>query len=249
MWDKVAGKLARLDALDHQRQVFGAQQHDYELFAPLAEDELASLELKLGVSLPKELRTFYLEVGDGIAGPYYGLHSSFSLPAYRPFELYTNAATFRARDPRQSEDDYFTVDRNELTGLIGIIDEGCGHEICLITTGPRAGEVVMLSIEGHLHETKKTFLHFYDDWLDRELGKFEMVRSLMDSDASLKEIEDQIREKFGTLDAEDILISIVDVEKPVELFGTAHHRIYPGATQTPWYESVLREWREAKQEQ
>jgi hypothetical protein len=250
MWNEVATKLARLKALDQERQVFGAQHHEYELFSRLSDEELAEIEQWLGVAFPKELRAFYQEVGDGIAGPYYGLNPSVRVEPYRPSELYIDAAAFRARVPQASEteEDYFTVDREELTGLIGIIDEGCGHEICLVTTGPRTGEVVMLSIEGHLHETNQTFLQFYTGWLDRELGKFEMVRELMDGESSLEEIDKEVMEKFGTYDAEDIIISIANAEKPEELFGTAHHRIYHGATQTPWYESVLREWREAKRE-
>lgn len=244
MWDEVATKLARLKALDQQRQVFGAQHHDYDLFPPLSEEDLAGPEQWLGVPFPKELRAFYREVGDGIAGPYYGLHPTVRIDAYRPSELYTDAATFRSRAPGASESDgYITVDRQELTGLLAIIDEGCGHEVCLVTSGPRTGEVVMVSIEGHVHETNQTFLQFYTEWLDEELGKFEMVRDLMNGESSLEEIDKQVHEKFGTYDAEDIIISIANAAKPVELFGTAHHRIYHGATQTPWYESVLREWR------
>ena len=68
----------------------------------------------------------------------------------------------------------------------------------------------------------------------------------MDSGASLAEINQAVRGKFESYDAEDIIVSIADVEKPAALFGNGGNRIYHGATQTPWYEKVLREWREAR---
>ena len=72
-----------------------------------------------------------------------------------------------------------------------------------------------------------------------------MVVRLMSSGATLETIDAQANERFKSYDAEDIIVSIADVEKPAHLFGTGGSRIYHGATQTPWYESVLRDWRKA----
>jgi hypothetical protein len=245
MWEETAVKLSRLAALDRRRQVFGADYHDYELFSTLSAEELREVEDAWGARFPQELRAFYQEVGDGVAGPYYGVNPSVRVTPYRPSEPYTEVATFRALASHASDDNYVTVNRDDLTGLFGVIDEGCGHEICVVTKGPHADEVIMLSIEGSLHETGLTFHRFYEQWLDRELGKFDFVKDLMSSVATFEEIETGVLDKFGTYDAPDIIVSVADVEKPVDLFGTTHSRIYHGATQKPWYESVLREWREA----
>ena len=172
-----------------------------------------------------------------------------AVTGYRPSEIYTDAATLRAMsgdDSSKSEDGYFEVNKDYLTGLITIIDEGCGHETCLITTGPRAGEVVKVSLEGYVHETGKNLIETYEGWLDPELEKFETVRKMMIDGASLDEISRAFVEQFGSHDAGDIVVSVADVEKPVELFGTEYHRIYHGASQKPWYESVLREWRKTQ---
>lgn len=248
MWEEIFEKLAHLRDLDKQFQVFGAEHHRYYLGHEVAEEILALVERRLGVVLPAELREFYLDWGNGVLGPHYGLRQVLDLEGYRPSEPYTDAATLRALALKQGRahesDDYFEIEREHLTGLISIIDEGCGHEVCLVTSGPRVGELVNVSADGYVHETNRTLIQTYEQWLDRELGKFETVRRLMLSGASLEEINREIREKFDTYDAEDIIVSIADVEKPEELFGSGGSKIYHGATQTPWYEKVLREWRE-----
>jgi hypothetical protein len=250
MWEEIFTKINRLIELDKQHQVFGAGRHGYRLWYEVPEETVASMERRLGVVLPHELRKFYLDWGDGVLGPHYGLRQIEDLEGYRAGEAYTDAATLRARAREtgyaSDADKYFEIDRGELTGLIAIIDEGCGTEMCLVTNGPRVGEVVSVSAEGCVHETGRTLIQTYEQWLDRELAKFETVRNLMDSGASLDEINQEFREKFESYDAEDIVVSIADVKKPAALFGSGGSKIYHGATQTPWYEQVLREWREAK---
>jgi hypothetical protein len=248
MWDDIFTKLERLLDLDNQRQVFGADRHYYSLAYQVPEAEMANLERRLGVSLPAELREFYLDWGNGVVGPHYGLRPIEEIEGYRASQPYTDAATLRAQALKEGRardsEEYFTVERSDLSGLVAIIDEGCGHEICLVTNGPRAGEVVNVSAEGYVHETNRTLIQTYEQWVDRELGKFELVKSLMTSGAALDEIDCEVREKFESYDAEDIIVSIANVEKPAALFGSGGSRIYHGATQTPWYEKILREWRE-----
>lgn len=250
MWEDIFTKLERLLNLDNQLQVFGASNHQYYLADPVSEEELASLEYRLRAVLPAELRDFYLNWGNGVVGPHYGLRPIEDLEGYRAGEAYTDAARLRSLAIDQGEatesDEYVAIERAQLTGLIVVIDEGCGHELCLVTNGPRSGEVVNVSADGYIHEMGRTLIQTYEQWVDRELGKFEMVRDLMDSGALLEEINQAVRGKFESYDAEDIIVSIADVEKPAALFGSGGSKIYHGATQTPWYEKVLREWREAR---
>jgi hypothetical protein len=247
MWEETKKKIERLSALDKQCQVFGASTHDYHLYNRLSEDDVATYEDWLGARFPEELRAFYREVGNGVAGPHYGLLEAHSVRGYRPSEPYTDAATLHAKSGHHSDRSphYFEISHDQITGLIVIIEEGCGQETCLITTGPRVGEVVHVSAEGYVHETGKGLIETYNEWLDEALGKFETVRKMMIDGSSLDEISSAIREQFDSHDAEDIVVSIADAEKPVELFGTQGCRIYHGASQTPWYEGVLREWRKA----
>lgn len=246
MWEDTIAKLNRLAGLDKQRQVFGADHHFYSLDYEVPEEEIADVERRLGVSLPAELREFYLDWGNGVVGPHYGLRPIEEIESYRAREPYRDAARLRALALEQGRahesDDYFEIEREHLTGLITVIDEGCGHELCLVTNGPRAGEVVNVSADGYVHETSRTLLQTYEQWVDRELGKFELVQRLMSNGSSLEEITSALSEKFDTFGAEDIIVSVADVEKPAALFGSGGTKIYHGATQTPWYENVLREW-------
>jgi len=70
---RIVEELARLRELDPDLQQFGALDHEYELNPPLSEEELRTFEREHGLSLPAEYRRFLAQVGNGGAGPYYGL--------------------------------------------------------------------------------------------------------------------------------------------------------------------------------
>lgn len=66
----------RVDAVaaaDAGRKVCGASSHRFVLHQVLTVAELADLEQAIGVRLPEEYRVFLLEVGNGGAGPDYGI--------------------------------------------------------------------------------------------------------------------------------------------------------------------------------
>ncbi len=71
--DVIIAKLSRLKQLDPRFEVFGAAAHEYTLNPPLSEIEIASVESKYRCRLPEEYRAFLLNIGNGGAGPFYGL--------------------------------------------------------------------------------------------------------------------------------------------------------------------------------
>ena len=73
--DFVLEKLAKKRELDPDCIGFGVKKHRYELQPPIEESRLVKLERKYGISLPEEYRHFVLEIGNGGAGPSYGLYS------------------------------------------------------------------------------------------------------------------------------------------------------------------------------
>jgi len=79
--ERLVQKLARLRALDPDLQQFGALEHEYRLRPTLSEQALAAFEREHGLTLPAEYRLFLERVGNGGAGPYYGL---VPLAAWRP---------------------------------------------------------------------------------------------------------------------------------------------------------------------
>src|SRR5438309_1041073 len=65
--------LGELDRRDPRRKVFGSGGHDYKLNPPLPVAVIEAFEGRHGVSLPEDYRLFITEIGNGGAGPYYGV--------------------------------------------------------------------------------------------------------------------------------------------------------------------------------
>lgn len=65
--------LRRMEAIDPEYQLFGAKVHRYKLNPPLSMSELEHIEGKYGCEFPEEYRRFITTIGNGGAGPYYGL--------------------------------------------------------------------------------------------------------------------------------------------------------------------------------
>lgn len=245
MWDEVLEKLARLREMDSQCQAFGAEWHRYALRPRLSPSALGQVERRLRAPLPESLRTFYSEVGNGVAGPHYGLRPAHALRSYRAREPYPGAGGFW-RPVTESEGPggktrRVQVSRREWVGILALVDGGCGSEIGLVASGPEPGAVVYLHPEDGLVETERTLVDVYHEWLDRELASFAAVESLMRAGATFEEIQERMRGQ-GVFDVGGLIASIAGVPLPRELFGAPGQRTYHGAVQLPWYEQVLREW-------
>ncbi|HSQ57589.1 MAG TPA: SMI1/KNR4 family protein, partial [Gemmata sp.] len=85
--DDLGELLARLRAADRVFRVFGSDHHRYQLGAVLSEAELRNFESAHQIKLPADYRRFLATVGNGGAGPYYGLEplGTFGRDLSRPF--------------------------------------------------------------------------------------------------------------------------------------------------------------------
>jgi hypothetical protein len=70
---EIKQKLTALANRDPKYQLFGASYHRYELRPPIPETRLSAMEREYGARLPEEYRHFLVNLGNGGAGPYYGL--------------------------------------------------------------------------------------------------------------------------------------------------------------------------------
>ena len=69
----IVQRLAEAAQRDRNRKVFGALGHHYKLNPTLAVSVIGAFEKLKGLSLPEDYRHFITEIGNGGAGPYYGV--------------------------------------------------------------------------------------------------------------------------------------------------------------------------------
>ena len=73
--ERIKQKLKELKATDVNFEVFGSEEHRYSFNPVLTENEITSFEKKHNLTLAEEYRLFIKEIGNGGAGPFYGLLS------------------------------------------------------------------------------------------------------------------------------------------------------------------------------
>lgn len=249
MWDSVLEKIAVLQEMDKQFQAFGAEMHRYERRPCVSESEIAAWESQWHCRLPEQLRSFYLTVGNGIVGPSYGLFPLQELGCVRPdmpfpgedecCRLFETAPSYYGENETDGENDEWLI---LPPGVIAVIDTGCGHYLCLETTGEQPGRVIYASCDFPAGESQYTLVDLYHQWLDEEIPKFTLVRELIDTGAALSEIEKQFTRRFPHSIARNIVASMVNAHQPVESFTSDDFRITVGCIETSWYEHVLDEW-------
>ncbi len=252
MWETIVGQIGELQKLDRQFQNFGAREHRYELRPCLSAKALEQIEYNLTFKLPKELASFYLEAGNGIAGPEYGLtpaddlyaDTDESFPGVRALHKAALAAGFE--DISETEG---LVPEDGLPGVVTLIECGCGETKSMVVEGPEAGQMLWLG-EDTFVALPQTLYQLYEEWLNNSLAQFLTVERLMRSGASYTGIEEKFEELFpeSPNNAGSLISSLADIRKPPELFGSPAQKliIAHGAAQDPWFEQVLKNWQRAR---
>jgi len=166
---KIAAAIDRLRTANPPPDVFGARHHRFVLNIPLPEPEVAAFEMAHRIRLPDEYRRFLVDVGNGGAGPYYGLFKLGERMDLRdlcswtendgvvgvPAEPFPHSGAWNDLSGAPTEDDEEDVSYDQLmeefedryfsphhmNGAIPIADLGCAHGHWLVVTGPEAGNV------------------------------------------------------------------------------------------------------------
>src|SRR5262249_10052106 len=162
--------LHRLRAADTCFRVFGSEQHRYRLGPVLSEAELAAFERDNAIRLPEDYRRFLSTVGNGGAGPYYGLEplSTFGRDLSRPFPLVaaTDTLTDEALERLLNCADY--------PGVLEVCHQGCAIYSYLVVNGPTYGTI--WDGREDFYPTGLTFGAWYQRWLEHVLRMLDNER-------------------------------------------------------------------------
>ncbi|GAA2890786.1 hypothetical protein Acy02nite_74050 [Actinoplanes cyaneus] len=179
---RISGKLAVARESPVAAQVFGATNHQFRLGARLPEIVVAEFEERHEVELPAAYRRFLVELGNGGAGPGYGLtpleeacgrclpgHLSRPSP-YLPGRDYECDWVIRYEEP-------WGVDSVFLPGTLNVADHGCSLNTRLTTTGPARGRLFDVDSGGLPTRSNAPqiveeldFLAWYERWLDEAIA-------------------------------------------------------------------------------
>ncbi|MEV6217309.1 SMI1/KNR4 family protein [Nocardia sp. NPDC051833] len=132
-----------------RRLPLGAGRHRYLLNRPLAESEVSAFEARHGVELPEDYRSFIVEVGDGGAGPFYGIFrldrtdldgrdGADLVPGFLAGAFpHTQSWNELGDGTPEAEDEYF--DPAHIRGSLDVSHQGCGYMVRLVLDGPHRG--------------------------------------------------------------------------------------------------------------
>ena len=165
-------RIQQLRQADRKLRVFGAEKHRYHLQRTLSESELAEFERARGCRLPEDYRVFLQHVGNGDAGPYYGLNSlqkaSIERDLSQPFP-FTAATDFYGED---NGDENYEPELNaydDFPGIIELCDMGCATYCYLVVNGPAYG-TVWWNDENFHPASERSFHSWYRQWCERKLA-------------------------------------------------------------------------------
>lgn len=167
-------RLAELCAADPERKVFGAASHRYQLRPPLDEPAIAAFEARHDIELPADYRTFVREVGDGGAGPDYGVYGLY----FAEYSVLRDPFPYVERTVNVLD-----TQHEPLPGLLMLCSAGCSHYRGLVVSGAARGTMwndVSLYGDG-VAPYHRTFTGWYEAWIDgclRELAREPVVAEL-----------------------------------------------------------------------
>ena len=167
--EQIRELIRRLAAADASLRVFGADMHRYRLNPCLSEDDLAAFESVNGIALPEDYREFLRRVGNGGAGPFYGLRplSADERELARPFPF---EATANMSEPVERPEGEWDT---RAPGILELCHQGCTYYYWLVVSGPSHGTVWEADDDVSFFPTRLTFLQWYRSWAEKALQALE----------------------------------------------------------------------------
>ncbi|MBP1994367.1 SMI1/KNR4 family protein [Paenibacillus eucommiae] len=192
--ERIKDKLKKAKRKDKAFLVFGASSHKYSVNEKLAAEELADWQAKNQITLPEPYAQFLTEIGNGGAGPYYGIYSLEKAASYTD----TNALAAKCvlhpkvsqeewnhliepliRDEDISDLEYDAARDRVLGGMLCMGTQGCDYDMYLVLEGEHRGKVVYTSDFYPDHPFffvyEDNFLDWYERWLDEIMLDYEIT--------------------------------------------------------------------------
>lgn len=178
--ERLLKKLAQCQQVDSECQQFGSQKHRYQINPPLSPAEVRAIEKQYGFALPEDYFWFLTVVGNGGAGPNYGLYP-FGTEGQE--EDFPRLAQPRVLDPKASPEEYedfiayyeedcddeeFERREEKLwQGLLTIGTAGCTYDMMLVVTGAERGRILHIDRDRQrpYFSPDASFLDWYERWL------------------------------------------------------------------------------------
>ncbi len=183
--ERIREKLQTLqqEGWEQYTEFFGVKHHRFLLNPCLSPAEIATFEEQHQITLPEEYRQFLLHIGNGGAGPFYGLDSLHQWDAFVAY--FTDApmpTNFLSAQPlltpayHMQKEQWKVVrrayPRDAYRGCIALCLQGCTYYGLLMVSGEHAGRIVYVDGDPQppYFVSPVGFLAWYEGWLDELLS-------------------------------------------------------------------------------
>ncbi len=181
LYNKLVTDLKKLELIDSNKKIFGSKDHMYKLNPTLSENQISEFEKKYGVTLPLDFRLFLKEIGNGGAGPSFGIPQLESFFSSREYDIEIESDFLSTSFPYSVNNPYVYSDETdeslikEMTGTLTLCHHGCGYFDMLILTGDEKGTVWFDSrcSDQGMGRIFDCFLDWYFYWLKKSIDEIE----------------------------------------------------------------------------
>lgn len=193
-FDRIKNKLEKAKRKDKAFSVFGASSHKYRVYEKLTAKELMDWQSKNQVTLPEPYTQFLTKVGNGGAGPYYGIYSIKKATSYTDGNALATRCVLHPKMTKEewnylteplindediSDPEYDAARGKVLGGMLCIGTQGCEYDMYLVLEGKHRGKIVYTSDFYPDHPFffvyEDNFLDWYERWLDEIILDYDIA--------------------------------------------------------------------------
>lgn len=227
--------IKTVSEIDCNKTIFGASSHKYELNPVVSLEDVRKFEKNNGITLPEEYVFFITQVGNGGAGPHYGItplninsiDKNLSLTPFARIDMTEKEWNDYLDD--DYDDDYDDTNNFE-HGVLEVGYQGCTFVTWLVITGNDKGNIVYADL--NMDTNKPYFVHmgfleWFEGWFEEMLKGYSIYNYGYVYNGSQKEII----EKFCNLKSsyyikEKALISLCKFQSLEPYTKECLHRHY-----------------------